>query len=858
MQVFKTNLTDHKYAGGSKAQTTGNVRILIPAKAPFHYALWYSIKPPLLFAQLRRLVAFLSVTAAVFVLGIIWLQIRHSPLAAPEPPRSANLGAAGFSQSTAFSTYFGGSDEDTIRDIVTDSAGNIYIAGGTASLNFPTTPGAYDTTPNGWMDAFVAKLDSKGNLIWCTLIGGPGYDRVYAIEVDGQGYVYITGRAGPGFPVTPGAFQTTFEGYYTGTLYGNENAFIAKLKPDGSALVWASYFGPVQGNRDLALDADGNIYIATGSSTSETSSFPSSWFTNAYQKTRKGPADSVIAEIKSDGTQVLWATFFGGSGTEGSTPSIRVDASGNPVILSGTNSTDLPVSATAFDQKLGGAWDMYSAKFSSDGSSLVFATYLGGSGIEFSETHGLALDTLGNVIVAATTNSSDFPTTAGAFQRTYGGSGGNGTGQNTNYPGDGFVAKIAADGSKLLGSTYVGGRYGEGIEGVSVDSVGNVYFSGATYSDDFPVTSGAFQTNLQGSADFFAAELSPDLSHLLFSTYIGGNDLDYARTSTIDTHGNLYIAGMTQSNDWPLISPIQQFLGGNWDGSLIKFALGGPSPTPNSTATTTMTSSPVPTLTPQPTSASLITIQDDDPAVQYEGWQGVIDASASGGTYRFSMTANDKVMFRFNGTSVKWLTRRGPGYGQAAVIIDGVEQGVFDMYSAKTKSHVKRTFGGLSNSRHKIVIQVVGTKNSNSSDFGVAVDAFTVGTATTEEDSPSVQYDYWKGKPSVGPDDGEDHANGKAGARAALTFQGNRVDWITAIGPSYGIAQVLIDGADKGKFDLFAGEQRWQQHVSFEGLPDGQHKIEIIALGTKHSGSLATTVTVDAFQVPGSGMLDPR
>jgi Beta-propeller repeat len=483
---------------------------------------------------------------------------------------NAAVGSQGASFTLAFSTYLGGSQTEQIRGVTTDGQGNIYVTGGTASPNFPTTAGAYSRTHNGSYDVFVTKLAPSGRILWSTLLGGPNYDRAYAIEVDAQGFVYLTGRAGPGFPTTRGAFQPIYQGT-TVSLYGRQNAFVAKLSPDGSSLVFASYFGTMDGNRDLALDQSGNIFVATGYDPAKFPPLPASWFANSYKKEPSG-ADCIIAKISNDGSRVIWATYFGGSGIESGTPSIRVDKQGYPVLLSFTNSGDLPTTPGAYNRSFRGVWDMFVAKFTPDGSKLVFSTYLGGSDTEFTETHGLALDAQSNVIVAATTKSKDFPITPTAFQKVYKGSGGSTTGGNTNYPGEGFVAKLSSDGTTLLAATYLGGNLGEGIEGVGVDSQGNVYASGATYSSNFPVTSEAFQVTNGGGADFFVAKLSADLSTLLYGTYLGGNNIDYGRASTVDANGNIYVAGEVKSTNWPTRNALQgSYGGGDSDGAVAKF-----------------------------------------------------------------------------------------------------------------------------------------------------------------------------------------------------------------------------------------------------------------------------------------------
>ncbi len=475
----------------------------------------------------------------------------------------------GLCRSPVFSTYFGGSKPDSIRDVAFDADGNVFVTGGTASSDFPTTPGAYDRTFNGWHDVFVAKFDPHGDLIWSTFLGGPNYDRAYGIEVDALGFVYLTGRSGRNFPVTPGAFQMDFQGFYTGNAYGHQNAFVAKLTPDGSDVVWASYFGPVQGNRDLAIDQEGDVYVASGYNPANGGTFPRAWFGNAFQKKPSGDDDGVVAKIRSDGSAVIWATYLGGSGREGATPSIRVDARGHPYLLFGwTNSNDLPTTPGAYDRSYNGGWDVYLAKLTPDGSDLIYATYLGGSAMEFSETHGLALDNQGNAYVAATTMSVDFPYTPQAVQQSYGGSGGGG-----NYPGDGFIAKFSPDGRWLLASTFLGGRSGDGIEGVAVDAQGNVYVSGATYSDNFPVSARAYQPAIAGDADLFVVKLSPQLDRILYGTYMGGSDTDFGRTCWADDRGNVVVAGHGDSPDWPVVNAYQPNRRGNSnDGLLARFA----------------------------------------------------------------------------------------------------------------------------------------------------------------------------------------------------------------------------------------------------------------------------------------------
>jgi len=459
-----------------------------------------------------------------------------------------------------FSTYIGGTNIDQMRDMNVDTSGNIYITGGTESANFPVTPGAYDTTHNGWYDVFVMKFNPDGDLIWSTFVGGPNYDRAYAIKVDDQGYVYVTGRGGPGFPVTAGAFQTQFKGYFNG-IYGDQNAFIFKLNPDGSNLVWASYFGVSTLIRDCDIDDNGDIYVTSGYVPgSSPDTLPPSWVVNAFQQHPQGGMDGVVGKISTDGTQVIWATYFGGSGNEGIEASIRIDTFNQPCILQFTQSTDAPYSPNAYDTTYNGGWDYFAAKLSSDGSNRIFGTYLGGSQHEFISTHNITVDNNGNPYVLASTQSANYPTTPGVFQENY-------MGGNSDIA----VSKISSDGTQLLISTFVAGNNNENGESISVDSNGIVYFGGDTYSTNYPVTPDAYQSTNAGLQDGILVKVKADFTDVLYSTYFGGSADDGSRCSVLDYGGGFYYGGWTQSTDFPLQNLWQDTLVGNRDLGLAKF-----------------------------------------------------------------------------------------------------------------------------------------------------------------------------------------------------------------------------------------------------------------------------------------------
>lgn len=465
---------------------------------------------------------------------------------------TAPIASAQTAPSIDFATYLGGTTFDQLRDVAIDTQGNIYVTGGTDSANFPTTAGAYQRTvgqgqnpdnpaTTGRVDVFVAKFTPSGSLVWSTLLGGPNYDRAYAIKVDNAGFIYVAGRAGRGFPTTPNSFGPVFQGSPDVGPYGPEDGFIAKLTPDGQQLVWGSFFGTTDELivRDIDIDVvTGDIYLASAWASG---TFPPA-VASKFNNSPKGGHDAVFAKIKSDGTQVLWATYAGGSAFEDHQGSIRTDSRGNVVGLFTTQSAGI-ASPGAFDTTYGGNSDLFIEKFSPTTGAMIWGGYVGGSGGESTETHELpGIDASGNVYVAGPTSSpTDFPTTPGAFQRTFGG------GVN-----DMFVMKISADGRTMLASTYLGGNSNDRPEGTFVDPSGRVYLTGVTRSDNYPTTANAYRRTYSGFADGVAIVLAPDLSSVVYGTYFAGSQEDFGRGGRADNNGNFYFGGETTSPDLPV------------------------------------------------------------------------------------------------------------------------------------------------------------------------------------------------------------------------------------------------------------------------------------------------------------------
>lgn len=466
-----------------------------------------------------------------------------------------------------FSTYVGGKDWEHARDICTDRDGNLYMVGGTASPDFPTTPGAYDRTFDsagkqigeaGLCDAFVTKFSPQGKMLWSTLLGGPNYDRIYGVEVDAKGFVYVAGRAGPGFPVTEGAFQTEYGGSEYNRFYGSQNGFVAKLSPDGSRLIWASYVGVGELCRDIAIDTDGDIYLPLGWNTSSHQITPPKWMAAAMarapQKKPVGNLDCGVVKVRSDGSAAVWATWLGGSDRDIQEASIRVDPRKRAVISLNTWSRDIPTTAGAASRELHGPNDGYVAMFEPDGSKLVYGTYIGGAGEEWAvSTHNLALDADGNAYIAMGTTSPDFPVTEGT-------SGHKRAGKN-----DMAIVKLSPAGA-LLQSTLIGGSGEENGDGIYVDASGNVYFAGETSSPDFPTTPDALQRSFGGNRDAVVVLLSADFGRLLYSTYMGGPAYDAGRSACLGPDGSLCVTGAADGRGWPTRNAYQKTFAGGGGG----------------------------------------------------------------------------------------------------------------------------------------------------------------------------------------------------------------------------------------------------------------------------------------------------
>lgn len=417
-------------------------------------------------------------------------------------------------------TWLGGAITDYGRGIAVDDQGSAYVTGTTDSVDFPTTPGAFDTTLNDSFDAFVAKLDASGALEYATYIGGGLEDRGSRIAVDEAGNAFVTGYTySTDFPATPGAYDTDHNG-------GNFDAFIAKVNADGSDLVYATYLGGAQDEYggDIAVDAAGNAYI-TGYTTSI--NFPTT--PAAYDTSFNGVIDVIAVKINPAGDDLIYATFIGADSFEFGY-GIALDGQDSAYLTGHTMSMEFPVTPGAFDTIYnGGLSDAFLLKLLPDGSDLAYASFLGGA--NFDNGKGLAVTATGDAFVAGPTDSGNFPTTPGAYDTEYGGGR------------DVFALRMNASGSALWFSTFLGGSGEDEAGDLDFDSSGSAFVTGWTLSGDFPTTAGAYDPTHNGTYDAFLVMLWPAGDRLAYSTFLGQDSTNYGWGIAVDPAGGAYIAG---------------------------------------------------------------------------------------------------------------------------------------------------------------------------------------------------------------------------------------------------------------------------------------------------------------------------
>jgi uncharacterized repeat protein (TIGR01451 family) len=463
-----------------------------------------------------------------------------------------------------FSSYLGGSNNDRAAGVSFDSAKNVYVAGSTASNDFPTLNSSQ--VYGGGFDIFVTKMNPAGTAqIYSTYVGGSGDDLSTAIKVDAIGNAYVVGESNSGdFPVTAGAAQTAYGGGQSGNKGFQGDGVLFKLNAAGSGLVYATYLGGKSDEiiEDVAIDAAGYAYVSGETGSTRSQHFPitrNAFETSCATDILYGTCFAgFAAKVNRTGSHFIYVTYLDEpNGFNDTAHGIAVDTSGDAYV-GGEMGPGFPTTAGTFQPACGGtttctAVQGYVAELNPTGTGLIFGTYLGStSNGGISEVNSVAVDATGGVYAAGefqSVTTADFPVTPTAAQIFYGG----GSLSCASLCGDAFVTKLNSNGTALVYSTYLGGTGDETAFKIAVDSQQNAYVVSSTTSTDFPQV---FQIQPLGygggTHDGAITEVNAGGTAFLFSSYLGGSSEDIARGLAVDTNGNMYVVGRTLSTDFPV------------------------------------------------------------------------------------------------------------------------------------------------------------------------------------------------------------------------------------------------------------------------------------------------------------------
>jgi len=453
------------------------------------------------------------------------------------------------------------------QEVTVDGSGNLQITAGNAKLteaapvawqvvNGQRVPVSARYVLDGGTIAFaLGAYDAARPLIidptitYSTYLGGFYGDGASSIALDAQGYMYVTGSTtSADFPVAGDPFQPVYGGQY--------DAFVSKLSPDGSSLIYSTFLGG-DGQIDggdfgdfISVDAQGNVIVA---GSTDADNFPTT--PSAYQTENDGSESLFISKLDATGSRLIFSTYWGSDGVD-EPYGFAVDGAGNTYF-------------TGYYFPGFSSW-AFVAAVSHDGSQQLFRTPLGGSqpgpGDENANTsgEGITVDGSGNIYVTGYTRAADFPVTSGAYRTSI-----------QAYE-DGFITKLAPLGASILYSTYIPGGVSEYPADIAVDHDGNAYITGQTSSSDYPTTPGAFRRSCGDPRCAIVTKLNASGSALVYSSLLGGPDFhfdteDYGFALRVDAQGNAYVGGYTSAPGFPVVDPIQATLQGPFDAFLTKF-----------------------------------------------------------------------------------------------------------------------------------------------------------------------------------------------------------------------------------------------------------------------------------------------
>ena len=444
-----------------------------------------------------------------------------------------------------FSTYLGGSAGDDLFNIeagfgiTVDTSGNVYIAGITPSANFPTQSPS-QPAPAGNYDGFISKLNPTGTaLLYSTYFGGSDEDRVISIALGPSNEMFVSGYTySTNFP-TMMPFQSA--------IRGQNDGFISKLTSSG-ALSYSTYLGGGGGDSCNFIKNIGTDVVTFAGSTASVD-FP---IANAVQPTFAGQSDFFVGKLNITTNTLLFSTFFGGSASESMILSSgALDPSGNVYVSGVSNSFDYPTTPGAFQTENNGSDDVAVTKISSNGSSVIYSTLIGGNLIDSADA--MAVDSNGNAYVTGFTRSANYPLKNAA--------------QMQLLDPDAFVSKLNPSGTALIFSTFLGGSNLERGSGITTDAAGSCFVTGRSNSGDFPAKRSLRPP--RGLDDAFVCRFNRD-GALLFSTLLGGGGNDYGFGIAADNINNTYVTGRATRNFFTTPGVFQTAIGGQADAFVTK------------------------------------------------------------------------------------------------------------------------------------------------------------------------------------------------------------------------------------------------------------------------------------------------
>jgi hypothetical protein len=373
-------------------------------------------------------------------------------------------------------------------------------------------------------------------LAYSTFLGGSADEGIFGIAFDEEGNIYVAGETSSADFPNKDAVQKHVVGSY--------DVFVSKFDPTGTQLIYSTYLGGSAFDHAIGIriDESGSAYVA---GITQSPDFP---VKNARQPALAGISNGFIAKLSPSGSELVFSTYLGGRNFD-QILALALDKHKHLYVAGSTNSRDFPVTAKAFQKVCDGAanggfciGDAFVTQFDESGKNLVYSTYLGGRG--YDTAGGLAVDDEGHAYIAGQTYSTDFPTKRG-YQSSLSGFA------------DAFVTKLNPSGSEVLFSTFLGGSSFDGANDLALDRQGNVYVTGITGSTDFPMVQPFQSKNQGGQFDGFLAKLDLQTSQLIYSTYVGGNGIDYPFRIAVNGRGEASIVGFTSSTNFPLLNPIQ-------------------------------------------------------------------------------------------------------------------------------------------------------------------------------------------------------------------------------------------------------------------------------------------------------------